>query len=408
MQRWLAGLAFWVVMLAGLSRPAPGQNLVEGLPLDRLGRIYGLTVVQSEKMELLAATGEGLYRTRPEGRAVAQAGLQGHLMGFSALGGGGALLAGGHPGGKGSIGLLRSEDGGRVWTQVAPRGAGDEGFHLLAASGAKAGTVYGLAAGLRVSNDGGRAWQDTGSLPEGLIHLAASARKVDTLYAATRGGLLISHDRGGTWQPVAHPPGIAAMVHVSPPGRVFLFVVGQGLLAADEEALRWQTLSRDFQDQVLVRMTDDHANPARLYGVTLTNAIVTSGDGGKSWGAYEGAHLARPESIARGKQLFQTYCQVCHGADGRGQQTTPGFDPKNPPAIAAPALDNSAHAWHHSDENLRTTILEGSPREGSPMVAWKHQLSPADADALVAYIKSLWNFRSAACQGARHMACMRQ
>ncbi|MDP7547930.1 MAG: hypothetical protein QGF20_11605, partial [Alphaproteobacteria bacterium] len=73
----------------------------------------------------------------------------------------------------------------------------------------------------------------------------------------------------------------------------------------------------------------------------------------------------------------------------------------------APALDDSAHGWHHPDAQLIATILNGSPRNPR-MAPWKeHGLSRDDARSLVAYIKSLWNFRSLACQGSRHMRCMR-
>ena len=51
-------------------------------------------------------------------------------------------------------------------------------------------------------------------------------------------------------------------------------------------------------------------------------------------------------------------------------------------------------------------ILNGSSRN-ERMIAWKETLSRDDAEYLVAYIKSLWSFRSLACQGGRHMACMR-
>jgi mono/diheme cytochrome c family protein len=41
------------------------------------------------------------------------------------------------------------------------------------------------------------------------------------------------------------------------------------------------------------------------------------------------------------------------------------------------------------------------------MPAWKETLSREQAEDVVAYFKSLWSFSSYACQGARHMACMR-
>jgi mono/diheme cytochrome c family protein len=73
--------------------------------------------------------------------------------------------------------------------------------------------------------------------------------------------------------------------------------------------------------------------------------------------------------------------------------------------FAAPALDDSAHGWHHSDDGLVGTILNGSPRNPR-MMPFKELVSEDDARNLVAYIKSLWSFRSLACQGSRHMGCM--
>jgi len=40
------------------------------------------------------------------------------------------------------------------------------------------------------------------------------------------------------------------------------------------------------------------------------------------------------------------------------------------------------------------------------MLPFKDIMPEAEARNVVAYIKSLWNFRSLACQGARHMRCM--
>jgi len=74
----------------------------------------------------------------------------------------------------------------------------------------------------------------------------------------------------------------------------------------------------------------------------------------------------------------------------------------------APALDASAHAWHHTDEALVRTILDGSPRT-QRMIAWKNKdLTEQNAQDLVAYITSLWTQRELDCQGPKHMQCMGQ
>jgi mono/diheme cytochrome c family protein len=71
----------------------------------------------------------------------------------------------------------------------------------------------------------------------------------------------------------------------------------------------------------------------------------------------------------------------------------------------APPLDDSGHGWHHADAQLAQTIREGSPRN-ERMIAWKDLLDGEAVRNVVAYVKSLWSFRSLACQGRRHMRCM--
>lgn len=111
----------------------------------------------------------------------------------------------------------------------------------------------------------------------------------------------------------------------------------------------------------------------------------------------------RPDSHAalRGAKLYKRYCQPCHGERGVGEPLTPFV--RSPDYLPAPALDDSQHAWHHSDEDLAKFILEGLPPR---MPAWKNTLSEKNVRDIVAYIKSLWGPRAIECQGPKHMSCM--
>jgi mono/diheme cytochrome c family protein len=104
----------------------------------------------------------------------------------------------------------------------------------------------------------------------------------------------------------------------------------------------------------------------------------------------------------RGETLYQVNCQSCHGLRGVGENHSPRTL-RDRRYRRAPALDDSTHAWHHNDDALVKTILEGSPREPR-MAAFKDVLAREDAVDIVAYMKSLWGPRALACQGARHMA----
>ena len=110
-----------------------------------------------------------------------------------------------------------------------------------------------------------------------------------------------------------------------------------------------------------------------------------------------------PRAAHRGVPLYQKYCQACHGKRGVGE--TLSFSAYIHREIIAPALDDSQHAWHHSDDDLTAFILNGSPRTPR-MPAWKGTLTEPQVRDIVAYIKSLWGARAIACQGPKHMSCM--
>lgn len=111
-----------------------------------------------------------------------------------------------------------------------------------------------------------------------------------------------------------------------------------------------------------------------------------------------------PAATKRGGKLYDQYCESCHGANGVGEPPIPA-SLRLPGYFSAPALDDSQHAWHHSDEALARVILEGS-RRTQRMPAWNNVLSAQDALDLVAYMKSLWSARALECQGPKHMSCM--
>lgn len=112
-----------------------------------------------------------------------------------------------------------------------------------------------------------------------------------------------------------------------------------------------------------------------------------------------------PESVARGATLYQTYCVACHKNNGVGEPTVPQYI-RHPNFIGAMPLNEDSHAWHHSDEQLVTMILDGNPRSRRRMPVWRGILSNAEAADLVAYLKSFWSDRIIACQGPKHMSCM--
>ncbi len=117
----------------------------------------------------------------------------------------------------------------------------------------------------------------------------------------------------------------------------------------------------------------------------------------------ETGHAPDPKAAVSGKQLYEKYCLVCHQKDGVGQEPVP-WSIRKPGYLTAMPLNETSHAWHHSDEQLAEMILEGL-RRTDRMPAFKPILSEKEAYDIVAYIKSLWSPRIVACQGPEHMRC---
>lgn len=93
--------------------------------------------------------------------------------------------------------------------------------------------------------------------------------------------------------------------------------------------------------------------------------------------------------IKRGEAVYRANCTGCHGPNGEATSDwrKPNPDGKYPP----PPLDSSAHAWHHSTEVLKKTILKGTPPEIGSMPAWEGKLTEQQVDDVVVWIKSLWS-----------------
>ena len=111
------------------------------------------------------------------------------------------------------------------------------------------------------------------------------------------------------------------------------------------------------------------------------------------------------KSVARGKQLYNSYCIACHRKSGIGEPIVP-WSIRRTDLIEAMPLNETSHAWHHGDEQLINMILDGTSRSRVRMPVWRSTLTEKDAADLVAYIKSLWSARILSCQGPKHMGCM--
>ena len=82
-----------------------------------------------------------------------------------------------------------------------------------------------------------------------------------------------------------------------------------------------------------------------------------------------------------GMQLYQKYCQVCHGAEGDGDGIMTNLIGIMPMDHTNPNETNRL-----DNEELVESILDG---KGRFMPAWRGILSQSDVEALVSYIRLL-------------------
>ncbi len=170
------------------------------------------------------------------------------------------------------------------------------------------------------------------------------------------------------------------------------------LLAGWAETTHSRMDDRNGQSKPEARPARQEAGPRR--GQLLTGLAILAA---AALGSYfffspsmfspdaEPVNYRDPAVIAEGGMLYARHCAVCHGAAAAGEDPRHrkgGLKPAG--GYWAPALDGSAHAWHHPPDGLFRMVKDGSPAKDSPMRGWREQMSDAEIHAVLAYVQSLW------------------
>lgn len=280
--RFCAGLALGTALaMPALSQELTASDILAGT------HVHGLALEADNPLRLLVATHHGLFAVDlMSKRAEAVTGSPTDFMGFSAdpvLPD--AFLASGHPPDGGNLGVVRSTDGGITWEPLAPGAGGPVDFHQMDISKADPSQVWGVHHGsvLQRSRDDGSTWAEVGAAPAGIIDLAASAKDPETLFAATEEGLLVSRDAGLTWE-LAHPAAApVSVVDVGVDGRIIAYVLGEGLVAADETTLEWELLGDGFSGSYPLHVARDGSETDRIIAATGDGRLMISSTGGREW-----------------------------------------------------------------------------------------------------------------------------
>jgi mono/diheme cytochrome c family protein len=93
------------------------------------------------------------------------------------------------------------------------------------------------------------------------------------------------------------------------------------------------------------------------------------------------ARLASPAARARGRNLYQEHCALCHGerGDGHGERRS---------ALDRSPANFTNRAWRRGTTPRRVFFVIREGERGTPMPAWK-ALSKDETWDLVAYVLSI-------------------
>jgi hypothetical protein len=186
----------------------------------------------------------------------------------------------------------RSGDGGRRWTPVAlPPTSGSRTLTSIALSAGAKGALYvaGLGIGVVRSDDGGRHWSERNKRLPGtdVAALATHADRPETVYAYIAGrGIFRSEDGGRRWRLMDAGPrgGITRFVHSNMAGSMqsgWLFAAGpQGVQRSMDCFCGWRDAGE--LGRAVLAVAYDRRQPLNVYAATEAG-LFASTDGAEKW-----------------------------------------------------------------------------------------------------------------------------
>lgn len=259
-----------------------GEVVIEELPL-----INAIEVDASNPNRLYVATKDGLYLATPHATAVYISGNIENLGGFSVDPvDRSSFLASAKSSEGNTQRIMKSNDGGKYWSQLGNNLRDNIKIQRLEVSKADPNVIYGVGEGILLSRDGGVTWAHRGKIPGRVYDIATSETSPDMIYLATEKGLLKSVDAGQSWRPAGSLKGTATMVSSVKGGPVYSYIKGAGLVKGLEPSLAWMDVTKKFTKHPVRKFTVDPNDLKKMYVVDDMNRIFVSDDAGNNWKRY--------------------------------------------------------------------------------------------------------------------------
>jgi photosystem II stability/assembly factor-like uncharacterized protein len=194
-------------------------------------------------------------------------------------------------------GVLRSEDGGQTWTNLAfPAPPPAVVALTLSPSYAKDGLLFAgtLQDGVLYFSDRSAHWMtgNFGLIDMNVLCLALSPDfETDrTIYAGTQSGLFCSQNAGRSWREVTLPMGYEAVIslalspHFAGDGTLFVGTESQGLLCSADRGAQWRSIGQSVLSNSInqILLSPDFPRRSQLC-VLQEGDLFASEDGGLTW-----------------------------------------------------------------------------------------------------------------------------
>jgi photosystem II stability/assembly factor-like uncharacterized protein len=271
--------------LAAVIAFSPQRAIAQEVPLTRIAQIYGISADPFGEEILYLASERGFFSVGPDGLAQRLSPGTNKFTGFAAdPSRSGRFIAAGDATGGTADTLLVTEDFGRSWAAIAVA-TPPPAFLTLDTFTFDPKQMTGASDAIYRTFDGGLTWVSPGPVPGAVADLAISARYADTLFAGTTTGLFFSQDGGQSWKLALAEGRPTSMVQTMADGRVFAFVIGQGLYVGGDSGEIWALLAAaDMFDGALLHLVGNFGGT--LFAVTQFMKVLTSDDGGRTWASF--------------------------------------------------------------------------------------------------------------------------
>jgi photosystem II stability/assembly factor-like uncharacterized protein len=257
----------------------------ELIPVSSITHGHGLSVDVTNPQNVYIATHHGLLLLKNDKDLFQVGSKKDDYMGFSPDPTNAKVFySSGHPEEGGNIGFQKSVDGGFNWEKISDGVNGPVDFHAMAVSPANSNLIFGWYEGaIQRSTDGGKNWEVVSRTNVPVVNLTADPKDENVVYAASPQGLMVSKDKGKSWNSLLD--GFVSTISINPSNSQDLISYSEKeqLIRSDNNGKTWEKVVITLNGETPLFIAFSRNNPKIVYLLTEKNSLYKSIDGVISW-----------------------------------------------------------------------------------------------------------------------------